>query len=448
MPLRSNAWLDNYLGMKYYITDCPGIDGKVKSSAEDFIVEEVLLDGTVIPTTVTGKPMPNITGRPGPWTWLIVEKRNVDPISLALIIRFKLHVREDDVSFAGLKDTVAVTSQVVSVRGVRPEDVPRELGRDVKVLAGFSMDRPITTRDIWGNEFTVRIRNVTGDLGAVDCVVNQLNALGLPAYYGYQRFGVRRPNSHVIGRFIVHGDFEGAINELLTHPYPLEPPRIRELREFIARTHDYAKALELMPKGVRYYPERVVLRHLASNPRDYVNALRKLPTELLRLFVESYQSYLFNLALSIRIERGLPLNEALDGDSVVLLDEHGLPTRHVINVNESMRDRVNQLIARGRAAVIGHLLGYGVRIYPGSQGDAELKVMKEEGVEPGMFRIRQIPRASVRGGFRPLSVKPLIINYSVGNGTLTINFRLPRGNYATVLLREFMKSKNPELALG
>ncbi|MCG2863600.1 MAG: tRNA pseudouridine(13) synthase TruD [Vulcanisaeta sp.] len=443
----SDAWLDRFVGMLYYITDCDGVDGKVKQSLEDFVVEEVLLDGQVVPTSITKKPLPTIASRPGPWVWLIVEKRGIDAITLLLLLSKKLGVGLRDISFGGLKDAIAVTSQIISVRGVSSSDVPSELGRDVRVLGVFTMDRPFTTNDIWGNEFTVRIRGVDEQrVENIQCVIEQVMSRGLPTYYGYQRFGIKRPNSHLIGKYILLGDFESAINELLAHPYPMEPPRIREVREFIARTRDYSKALELLPRSYRYYPERAVLKHLASNPRDYVNALRKLPRELLRLYVEAYQSYLFNLALSERIGRGLPINSALPGDLVVLLDEHGLPTKHVIHVTESMVDKVNELIRIGRAAPVGHLLGWYTKIPPGPQGDIELSVLRREGIDTSAFRIKSMPELSIRGGYRPLFVTPIIKEVKVQGDVLTLVFRLPRGNYATVFLREVIKSHNPELA--
>lgn len=440
----SEAWLDRYVGMNYYITDCEGVGGRVKDRLEDFIVEEVLIDGQVVPTSITGKPLPRIASKPGPWTWLIIEKRGVDAITLLLILSRRFGVSPRDIGFGGLKDAVAVTSQVVSIRGISINEVPSELGRGIKVLSVVSMDRAFTTSDIWGNEFTIRVRNIdTSRKDNVGCVLNQLMNRGLPTYYGYQRFGLKRPNSHVIGKYVILGDFETAVNELLAHAYPMEPPRIREARELIARG-DYSRALELIPRSYRYYPERAVLRQLVSNPRDFVNALRRLPHELLNLYVESYQSYLFNLALSERIGRGLPINRALPNDVVALLDEHGLPTKHVIHVSESMVDKVNELIAMGRAVPVGRLIGHGTRLLPGPQADIELEVLRREGVDPSMFRVRAIPRLSVKGGYRPLFVRPQMINVELTNGELGMVFRLPRGNYATVLLREFIKSRMPE----
>ncbi len=267
MPLLSEAWLDRYVGMNYYVTDCEGIGGRIKERLEDFIVEEVLIDGQVVPTSVTGKPLPKIVGKPGPWVWMIIEKRGIDAITLSLIISRKLGVGSRDISFGGLKDAVAITSQVVSVRGVSINEVPSNFGRDIKVLSVVSMDRAFTTGDIWGNEFTIRVKNIDPSRkDNINCMINQLMERGLPTYYGYQRFGLKRPNSHVIGKHIIFGEFEDAVNELLAHTYPMEPPRIREVRELIARTGDYSKALELMPKSYRYYPERLYLGNWPVTP--------------------------------------------------------------------------------------------------------------------------------------------------------------------------------------
>ena len=445
MPLLSEAWLDRHVGMNYYISDCEGIGGRVKQSIEDFIVEEVLIDGQVVPTSLTQKPMPRINSKPGPWTWMIIEKRGIDAITLLLILSRKLGVNTRDISFGGLKDTIAVTSQIVSVRGVSLSGIPNDFGRNIKVLNAVGMDRAFTIKDIWGNEFTIRVRGINESRrDNIACIISQVMERGLPTYYGYQRFGLKRPNSHIIGKYIILGKFEEAISELLAHAYPMEPPRIREVREFIARTEDYAKALELIPKGYRYYPERVVLRHLSSNPRDFANAIRKLPHELLTIYVEAYQSYIFNLVLSERIGKNLPINTAVPGDMVVLLDEHGLPTRHMIHVTETMVDKVNELVKMGRAVPVAHMVGQSTKPLPGLQGDIELEILRREGVDPSMFRVKSIPRLSIRGGYRPLFVKPLIFNVSGSGNDLTLVFRLPRGNYATVFLRELMKSMTPE----
>jgi tRNA pseudouridine synthase D (TruD). len=55
MPRHTAAQLDLLVGMEYYISDCEGVGGRLRSSPEDFIVEEVLVNGDVVPSTLTGK---------------------------------------------------------------------------------------------------------------------------------------------------------------------------------------------------------------------------------------------------------------------------------------------------------------------------------------------------------------------------------------------------------
>jgi len=437
----SASELDKSVGMHYYLTNCEGIGGRVRTRLEDFIVEEVLLDGQVVPTSVTGKPLPRISEKPGPWLWLIVEKRGIDSITLSLLLSSKLNLGPGDLSFGGLKDAAAITSQIISVRNARWDDVKSlKLGDKIRIIHHYIMDVPFTTRHIWGNEFTVTIRGARTERLA-ECLREV--GEGLPAYYGYQRFGLRRPNSHLVGRYIIMGMLEDAIMELVAHPYPMEPPIVRRARE-LAQSGRFAEALEALPRSPRYVPERLVLRSLVEYPGDYVRALRRLPRELLLLYIEAYQSYLFNRFLSERIRRGLSLTKALPGDRVVILDEHGLPTRNLIHVSESMVEGINEGISRGRFAVVGTLPGYSMRTLPGVQGEIEEYIMKSEGVEPRQFRVDAIPWLKIRGGFRVLSVKPVIKSVESSEDHVVLNFRLPRGNYATVLLREIMKPLHPE----
>lgn len=435
MPTEAKAELDRLVGMEYYITDCGGIGGRLRERLEDFVVKEVLLNGVEVDKAKSP--------RPGPYTWVLIEKRGIDTLSVVSLLRRRLGVSSIDISYGGLKDSNAVATQIISIRGVSASALSGiDLGPRVRVLDAFTMDKPFTPGEIWGNAFTIRVRGPVFDWNLVECVKAQLAERGLPAYYGYQRFGLRRPNSHMIGKYLVLGDFERAVEELLAKPRPTEDPTIRMAREYAARG-EYAKALELFPRSIRYLPERAVLRRLIADPGNFGNAISALPLNLLRLYVEAYQSYIFNKALSGRIRRGIPVNRAVEDDVVVLLDEHGLPTRHIMRISRSMLPGVNSLIARGRAAVVGHLVGYNTR-FSGVQGEIELGVLREEGVEPDDFRIRHMPKVATGGDVRWLSVNPVIDSIRAEGDSLVFDFKMPKGTYATVLLREFMKPERPE----
>ncbi|GBC73314.1 tRNA pseudouridine synthase D [archaeon HR04] len=73
--------------------------------------------------------------------------------------------------------------------------------------------------------------------------------------------------------------------------------------------------------------------------------------------------------------------------------------------------------------------------------------MEEEGISSKDFYIKEMQEVSVEGGFRP---SPLLLLYNTfemvsSNGGIRVRFALPKGSYATVLLREVIKPAQPTL---
>ncbi len=453
MVRESRDPVEKLVGLEVYATDSDGIGGRIRVRYEDFVVEEVLLDGTVVHTSITSdKPLsktPTIV-RPGRWVWAVVEKVGIDTAKAALTLAKALGVKEDDVSWGGFKDTSAVTAQIMSFIGVSVDAVLKvRVPEKIKVRYAFFANKPITPSLIFGNRFRIVIRGV--DLGKgealarIDAVVKQLSELGgMPAFYGHQRFGTVRPNTHLVGKYIVKGMLEEAVLELVAHPYPNEPESVRRVREEIWESRDFSKGLGKFPK--HYLEENLVINHLVKYPKDYVGALRRIPRQVLRLYVEAYQSYIFNRVLSERLRRGLPLKYPVPGDKVALTDEYGFPTRSVIKVSEANLERVRRLIDAGKAVLVLDVVGYNTQIPEGEPGEILRSVLEAEGVKPEDFRIRHMPELSSRGTYRPALAK--VVDFSVidvseddiiGGLKITLSFKLPRGNYATVLLREVMK---------
>ncbi len=448
MPRETRSEIDKKLGLHWYISDTDGTGGRLRCTLEDFIVEEILLDGTVIHTTLTGREI-RLPSKPGPWLWIAIEKRRVDTYSVAIRIAKVFRVKTSMVTYGGLKDTIAVAAQVFSVPSTDTSKI-RELENDrIKVLAYSLMDRPFTSQEIWGNHFIITAREVEKpDPELVRETIRQVEEQGLPNYYGYQRFGLRRPNTHIVGKYIVLGDLEKALTQFLGEPWIDEDENIAKAREYFLKG-DYKKALEHLPRSIRFYPERTVLEHLAKNPRDYAGALRKLPPDLLRLYVESYQSYIFNLCLSKRIELGLSIKYAEVGDHIALLDHHKLPTHHIIYItNEKLKEKANKLIEQEKACLVIPIPGYKYRPLAGPQHDIIRQILKQEGIDPHMFKLKHLPEISLEGTYRQASIKPTIEKLEIDkqNKTVRLAFKLSRGSYATILLREIIKPEDPHKA--
>lgn len=442
MPIRTLAEIDREIGIEWYVTDTPGTGGRLRTFLEDFIVEEITIDGVVLWSTLSGREI-ELRDRGSGWYWIVIEKRKIDTITVAYKIARALGLSMREVTYGGLKDTVAVTTQIFSV----PDKVSIENIRSIeddrlKILKIVRAGQPYTSQDMWGNRFTITIREVEKPENLEQCL-KQISERGLPNYYGYQRFGLQRPNTHIIGKLIILRRFEDALIELLGKPWIEETEDVSKARELFLKG-EYCKALEVLPRSLRFLPERRVLEHLCKNPRDHVGALRRLPQDLLKLYIESYQSYLFNKALSKRIELGLSIREAVEGDYVAILDHRGLPTRHIIYVSSrTILEKVNQKIREGKMCLMLPVPGYSTKIMPGVQGEILKSIIKEEGIDLEMFRLREIPEADCPGTFRQASIQPHVEHYEHSNNIIRIIFRLVRGSYATVLLREIVKPQDP-----
>lgn len=443
MPLRTRSDLDRQLGMLFYSTERDGIGGVLRESLEDFVVVELAL-GRVPCTPGCSK---SLSGGSGDHLWLLVEKRGIDTVTALRMLAKAVGVDYRRFSAAGLKDARAVAFQLVSVEGLEPEKVPSQIGDKLRVHETFRMPFKLTTGMLYGNFFNVKVRKLEVPLEDAARRVSQIleemrEVGGAPNYYGYQRFGTIRPITHIVGKYILLGRFEDAARELLTRVFPLESPRAKEFRTYLASTWDLEGALKLAPR--RLHHERIVLKHLAKRPNDYIGAIRKLPSAVRRLFVEAYQAYLFNLVLSRRIEEGLPLSSPVPGD-LVALRASGF---QVLRCRDGNLDKIRELVAKGIAEVVGNVYGYATVLAEGLPGAIERQVLAEEGVSLDLFQAKSMPEAATKGSVRPLALNPENFEWFCGeNGGpyMSFSFILRKGMFATVLLREFVKPKDPAL---
>jgi len=195
-----------------------------------------------------------------------------------------------------------------------------------------------------------------------------------------------------------------------------------------------------------------MLRHLVEKPEDFVGAFMQLPIKLQALFVQAYQSYLFNRFLSERIKHGFSLNKAEVGDYVVNVERSGLPMVNIAKIASAETvAETNELIKAGRMRVALPLIGLKQKVSKGAMGQIESQILEEESVKTESFRVNAIPKIGGRGGLRAVvaAVKGFQLNavsaYADAHGEreADLSFMLPRGSYATVLLREIMKPRNP-----
>jgi tRNA pseudouridine13 synthase len=444
--------VEQAVGMDYYVSDAEGTGGRLRDRPGDFRVREIEAFDAEPPDA-----------DPDVYRHLLVRVtlRRWDTNDFAGALSNRLGISRERVSWAGTKDKHAVTTQLFSVDGIDPADLPDLDGAGIEVVGRAG--RPILFGDLAGNAFEITVRDpeqpdhveditedletFAGSVGDISSSAAEGATVAVPNYFGQQRFGSHRPVTHEVGLAVVRGDWEAAVLRYVGNPSEREPDRTREARAFVDETRDWAAALERFPDHLGY--ERAMLHHLADGG-DFRGALETAPTNLQRLFVNAAQSYLFNRILSLRLDRGLPFDEPVPGDVVCFLDRDAPGDLVVPDTDRTQRvtgDRIETVrrhCQRGRAFVTAPLVGTGTEPAAGDPGAIEQAAMADVGIGPADFDLPG--EFHSEGTRRAVSVRTeLTVERGPGRGDsddedlLTFSFGLPKGSYATVLLREYLQ---------
>lgn len=422
--------LEEELGIRFYATKAKGIGGRLRSRPEDFIVEEITKEGLVANHELGG-----LFRGEGRYSLAVLTKtsRNTIPISRQIG-----KILGASVCFAGIKDRRAITSQLISIdRRLEQRDLELKIpGATVRVVGVSKW--PLEAGELRGNHFTITIRGLQKGLPET------FKADWLPGYFGHQRFGTTRPNTHRIGRFLVKKDFEGAVRELVAEPYPNEPEDIAQARADLKASWDISRALKNFPRSLAY--ERMVLMRLMEAPGDPLRALKALPWSIIRLYINAYQSYLFNLALSRRWEQ-YGLGSLENGDYASPLDKWGSPARP-IKMSQSNAAILRKMVASGKGVLMMRVVGARTEM-EGKDRDVYFEILETEGIT--LHDFENIAGSPFFGTlrfslFRPFDfsiseVSPDELSHSMQRQTVKTS--LPKGCYATVLLREMMRPADP-----
>ncbi len=149
---------------------------------------------------------------------------------------------------------------------------------------------------------------------------------------------------------------------------------------------------------------------------------------LAKLLVSAYQSHLFNRYLAGRIEAGL-FGQVIEGDVCKKADTGGM-----FDVQDPAAEQPRY--DRGEITFTGPIYGKKMWAAKGQAGALEASVLTEAGLSDEDLR-----RARVDGTRRPARLWLPAIDLAVDAQGLQVAFVLPKGAYATVVLREFVKSE-------
>ena len=389
--------LDSQIGISVYSTNFEGIGGRIKVSPEDFEVSEVL----------SNKILKQIT-KQGDYPVYKLKKKNIDTNHALADIFKKSGLR---LKALGLKDSFAISDQFVcsqSKGGLVDNFSSSKYSLD---KIGY-VKKPLSKKNMIGNHFKIKISDCADGLSKFEDYEKILN------FYGYQRFGSKRPVTHLIGKALIQRDFEKAVEFILSFTSPYDSDENNEIREKLKDKSNYANSLDQVPTQMDV--ERIVLKTMIETD-DPQKAIRQIPLSLRRFYVQAYQSFLFNCTLSSAFLEEEPLFEPQEGD--VCFDSDDILGKFIKGSNQRLT-----------IPFVGH------SYYKKTRFNYHIsKVLEHEEVSPRDFFIKEMQEVSNEGGFRQASIS--CSDYS-SSGNL-VEFTLSRGSFATIVLREIMKPKEP-----
>ena len=387
----------------------------IRRTPQDFCVTEVLVPDTIVSS--------------GPFAVYRATKTQLTTPEAAQRLAGLLKVKANRIEYAGLKDKHAVTTQFLSVQGL--ETPPQTLaapGFEAE-LAGASA-RHLAAADIECNQFTITVRDATRD----QCREMDRRARGIMLedgsiafvnYFGEQRMGSNRHGGGFIARKLIEGDFESALKLAIGTPARKDSGSRREMTRALA-THwgHWKRAIKECPNC----PQRAAPELLAEGG-TFQQAFAALPYFEQEMFVDAYQSHLWN-ATAANLVRSIPDVQTVDSSNieddgfVFPAANHWTPPRQQLEVPMLAADTL---------------------LTP-PWGDAARRALEAEGIRIDQLRIPGMRRPAFSSSLRAIFArasnvavtapeKDELATTTTARFKRTLAFSLPRGTYATVLLR-------------
>ena len=385
--------LDILLGMEIYVTKSKPLKHFKVMKPRGFYVFEITSKGYEVNENL------RLADYEGPITLYILKKESIDTLSALKIIKKILRPRR--IGYAGLKDRDAITYQLISIEHNNPPQILKT--KNIELIRIGRSYKHIKVGDLWGNKFLITAKSLDNN---IEKVLQEIkNVEELPAFFGYQRFGSRRPITHLIGRFLLQKEWDLALEYFLGYPYPTEAS-ISQKARYLFNEGSLKESLELFAKAGLWYEVKALKKYIET--KNSLKALQVLPRALLKLFINAYQSYIFNKLLSKLWKEFKTLKQGIDG--LKRVDKYALAP----------------------------LPGYKFK----NCNSYVCRVLKDllyaDGLDFNVFKLSEL-HIKAPGLWRPTTMKIHNLEFKLSEGVLKLSFSLEKGMYATTVLREICK---------
>lgn len=378
---------------------------KIKSSPEDFYVEEKV----ALPLAKKGE-----------YTIFRLTKSGWNTLDTLKRASYFYNIPMHDINYGGRKDRHAQTIQYVSLKNAPYKPYSEDAFSFEPI--GY-LDRPMGPDLIEANDFQIKIHSLT--LEQIQKSQERLDVIqqfGFINYFDDQRFGSFHPTDGFLAKKILLGHLAGAVKIYLTLHSERDSSDDKARKQFfIENWKDWGKCLTKATTE----EEINAFTALQKNTQEVSKFLTQIPEEEMRLFYSAYQSYIWNEVVARFIEE-----EFHDDVSYIkgTCNAYCFPNQWQKN-DENIIAKLELPTFAKNAKMPTDLTK---KIYQ--------EILNEEGITVTHFNRLKIRQAFFKSTLRSLTIVPENLKISFERkanlATAVVNFSLPRGCYATMLLKQ------------
>jgi tRNA pseudouridine13 synthase len=380
---------------------------KIKVKPEDFMVNEI----ADLPLNDNGA-----------YAVYLLTKQGWNTVDALLKIAEHAGISLKDISYGGKKDRYGLTKQYITIRHKKPIQLKEQ---NYALAYCGRMDRQMGPDLIKENEFSLTVRNIalTDEQRLVRNLV-AVKMIGFPNYFDDQRFGGYDSLQGFLGEKVLKQHHNGALKVYLTGIHPEDKKAEKERKHYF---FEHWKDWQACGSQAKTAYEKKVFDALQKKPGDFLALLKQIPREVMSFSFSAYQSYLWNELLRRWISKRIPAGlvsvpgtageyvfySAIDNDTLRYFQSLVIPTA---DATATMPDPEMQ------------------KMY----GD----IFIEQKLRPALFRKIQVRQAFYKSFDRKAIILPEDLRYAInddevypGKRKAELSFRLPRGVYATMLIK-------------
>jgi tRNA pseudouridine13 synthase len=391
--IKSPYAIFEHTGIKHPPRNLP--KGYFKYRPEDFIVEEIRPDGTIV--TVDGCEAKREEETGEGTVYFDLTKVGFSTLDAGNRIAELTGYDAKNIGYAGIKDAVAITSQRMSIRGgvlneILLTRIPGTIIRNAHEAKGV-----VQIGALRGNRFTLLLRTQDPlDANQLDERIKTILQRGVMNYFGTQRFGTPRFVAHEIGRAMLVGGAQAGVKLCITKTSQFDLPYFKSRR---------ARLLELWGDW------RAMRESVSDLPYSFRHELDML-TALERtngLFSAAIEAVGQQAGMWVRAYASFAANEILS---------------EAESSGRELPEQMPQLLSPDANALL---------IYK--------NILDRDGLRNPMSALKRYPfiRVGRNPTFAPI-IHPDIHSYKIIPEGLAICFSLPKGAYATTVLMYLIDS--------